>query len=120
MAASPVIARAFVDLRVYSLAAAVGDSLHRIVADWPSFERWTIGTQLMRAADSVGANIAEASGRWHEADKRRLFVIARGSLYETQHWLARAEARGLETGRPEVQLEAVGRMLSGLIRRPGP
>jgi four helix bundle protein len=105
---------------VYALAAEVADSVHRTVVSWPSFERWTIGAQLVRAADSIGANIAEATGRWHEADKRRLFVIARGSLYETQHWLARAEARGLTTGRPEAQLEDVARMLSGLIRRPGP
>ena len=90
------------------------------MATWPSFERWTIGVQLVRAADSIAANIAEASGRWHEADKRRLLVIARGSLYETQHWLARAEARGLGTGRQEPKLAQVGRMLSGLIRRPGP
>jgi four helix bundle protein len=114
------VARAFLDLRVYALAAQLGDSLHRVVAGWPSFERWTIGTQLMRAADSIGANIAEASGRWHGPDKRRLFVIARGSLYETQHWLARAKARGLSTDRHEPELEAIGRMLSGLIRRPGP
>jgi len=114
------VARAFVDLRVYALAAEVGDLLHRAVVAWPSFERWTIGAQLVRAADSIGANIAEATGRWHEADKRRLFVIARGSLYETQHWLARVEARGLTTGRPDAKLESVGRMLSGLIRRPGP
>jgi four helix bundle protein len=114
------MARAFVDLRVYALAAEVADVLHRAVVSWPSFERWTLGVQLVRAADSIGANIAEASGRWHEADKRRLFVIARGSLYETQHWLARAEARGLTTERQEPKLDEVGRMLSGLIRRPGP
>jgi len=114
------VARAFVDLRVYALAADVADSIHRAVTAWPSFERWTIGAQLVRAADSVGANIAEASDRWHQPDKRRLFVIARGSLYETQHWLARAEARGLDAGRHDPHLEGIGRMLSGLIRRPGP
>jgi four helix bundle protein len=114
------VARAFVDLRVYAVAAEVADSLHRAVASWPSFERWTLGAQLVRAADSIGANIAEASGRWHQPDKRRLLVIARGSLYETQHWLARAEARALDAGRHEQRLEDIGRMLSGLIRRPGP
>jgi four helix bundle protein len=114
------MARAFFDLRVYVTAAEVADSVHRAVVAWPSFERWTIGAQLMRAADSIGANIAEATGRWHSADKRRFFVIARGSLYETQHWLARAKARGLEAGTQDERLEAVGRMLSGLIRRPGP
>jgi len=108
------------NLRVYALAADVADSLHREVASWPSFERWTLGSQLVRAADSIAANIAEAAGRWHGPDKRRLLVIARGSPYETQHWLARAEARGLDAGQQEERLEDVARMLAGMIRRPGP
>jgi four helix bundle protein len=120
VAAFPVIARAFLNLRVYVLAAEIADALYREVASWPSFEKWTLGSQLVRAADSIAANIAEAAGRWHAADKRRLLVIARGSLYETQHWLARAEARGLDTGRQDRHLEDVARMLSGMIRRPGP
>ena len=120
MAAFSVIARAFLNLRVYVLAAEIADSLHHEVASWPSFERWTLGSQLVRAADSIAANIAEAAGRWHGPDKRRLLVIARGSLYETQHWLARAAARGLNAGGQEQRLEDVARMLSGLITRPGP
>jgi four helix bundle protein len=50
---------------------------------------------LVRAADSIGANIAEANGRAKGPDQSRLLVIARGSIYETQHWLERARSRGL-------------------------
>jgi four helix bundle protein len=75
--------------------------------------------QLVRAADSIGANIAEATGRWHPADKRRLFIIARGSLYETEHWLLRAEKRGLARPRSE-RLDDLARALNGLIKRPVP
>ena len=95
------MARAFVDLRVYALAADVSDELSRVVSTWPSFEKWSLGMQLVRAADSIAANIAEASGRWHEADKRRLFIIARGSLYETEHWVERATARGYPSNSTE-------------------
>jgi hypothetical protein len=92
------MARAFVDLRVYALAAEVGDELSRVVATWPSFERWSVGMQLMRATDSIAANIAEASGRW----------------------VKRARARGLPIEIAGEHLSDLGRMLSGLIRRPSP
>jgi four helix bundle protein len=76
--------------------------------------------QLVRAADSIGANIAEATGRWHEADKRRLLVIARGSLYETEHWLVRAATRNLVMESYDARIAEIARMLSGLITRPSP
>jgi len=114
-----VSTESFRRLRAYSLSAEAADELHRQVAAWPAFERWTIGMQLVRAADSVGANIAEATGRWHPADKRRLLIIARGSLYEVEHWVLRAGARGLSC-RPPAGLGELGRTLNGLIKRPTP
>jgi four helix bundle protein len=75
------------DLTAYSRAAVLGDDLPRAIAGWPRFDRWSTGMQLLRAADSIGANIAEAAGREHAADKRRFLVIARASLFETEHGL---------------------------------
>jgi four helix bundle protein len=79
--------------------------------------RWTVGVQLVRAADSIGANIAEANGRAKDPDQSRLLVIARGSIYETQHWLERARSRGLACP-PDARDRAaeVGRRLNGLVR----
>jgi four helix bundle protein len=57
--------------------------------------RDTVGKQLIRAADSIGANIAEGTGRGTFVDNRRFVRIARGSLNETQHWLRRAYKRQL-------------------------
>ena len=76
----------------------------------------SVGLQLVRAIDSVGANIAESSGRWHRGEKRQLLIIARGSLYETEHWLGRAEARGLIDGQFASQVEEIARALNGLIK----
>lgn len=57
--------------------------------------RDTVGKQLVKAADSIGANIAEGTGRGTFVDNRRFVRIARGSLNETQHWLRRAYKRRL-------------------------
>jgi four helix bundle protein len=111
---------AFRRLGPYENSARLGDELHRVVAAWGSLDRWTIGVQLLRAVDSIGANIAEGAGRFNEADRRRFFIIARGSLFETEHWLARAEERGLLPPHYSARLDDIARPLSGLIKRPGP
>jgi four helix bundle protein len=109
----------FRDLGAYRQAANISDDIHAAVGTWPPFERWTVGMQMVRSADSIGANIAESSGRWHAPDKKRLLVIARGSLYETEHWIERAEARGLSL--PSMDgLDEIAWALAGLIKKPTP
>ena len=107
----------FRDLEVYRRASALADQLWAAVGLWPSFEKWTVGHQMLRAADSVGANIAEGAGRYGAPDHRRLLFIARGSACELEHWMERAEARKL-TIPEEAREEAmqVSRMLNGQIR----
>ena len=107
-------------LDAYTRAAALAGDLHRDVARWRSFDLWSVGIQLLRAADSVGANIAEATGRWHTPDRRRLLIIARGSLYETEHWLITAEDRGLLVPGSSERAIEIARPLNGLIKRAPP
>ena len=104
------------DLVAYAESAALADELHQLIRLWPREERWDLGRQLIRAADSVGANIAEAYGRWRPDDKKRLLLIARGSYFETHHWLARARKRGLLEADYSDRLDEIGRALNGLIR----
>jgi four helix bundle protein len=87
----------FERLEVYRLSEAIADAVWAIVRTWPRFERSTMGRQLVRSADSVGANIAEGVGRGAVRDNQRFVRIARGSLYETKHWLRRAYRRDLLT-----------------------
>ena len=87
----------FEKLRVYQLSEELADRVWGIVVSWNVFARDTVGRQLVRAADSVGANIAEGTGRGTFVDNRRFVRIARGSLNETQHWLRRAYKRQLLT-----------------------
>ena len=85
----------FMNLRVYQLSEILADEIWIIVTNWKYFEKDTVGKQLVRAADSIGANISEGTGRGSFQDNRRFVRIARGSLNETQHWLRRAYKRDL-------------------------
>ena len=69
----------FENLRVYQLAERLADTIWDAVLEWNSFARETVGKQLVRAADSVGANVAEGTGRGSSLDNRRFVRIARGS-----------------------------------------
>ncbi len=85
----------FEDLRVFQLAEKLCDHIWNIVTSWEYFEKNSIGMQLVKAADSIGANIAEGAGRGTHKDNKRFIRISRGSLNETKYWLRRATSRGL-------------------------
>ncbi len=87
----------FEQLRVYQFSEELSDAIWNIVCKWDGFAKDTVGKQVVRSADSVGANIAEGEGRGSYQDNRRFNKIARGSLQETQHWLRRAFKRNLLT-----------------------
>jgi four helix bundle protein len=89
----------FEKLRAYQLAEKLADRIWKIVVKWDYFAKVTLGQQIVDAADGVGANIAEGTGRGSLQDNRRFVKIARGSLYETKHWLRRAYKRKLLTDR---------------------
>ena len=89
--------QSFDQLRVYQAAEKLADEVWDIVVGWNYFAKDTVGKQLVRAADSIGANIAEGCGRWNYRDNRRFVRIARGSLNECKHWLRRAFRRKLLT-----------------------
>ena len=87
----------FENLKVYQLSEKLSDEIWALIRSWPAFDKNTIGSQIVRSADSIGANLAEGSGRGSDADYKRFIRMSRGSLYETRHWLRRAFRRGLLT-----------------------
>ena len=105
----------FENLDVYRLSEQLSDCIWYIAKEWDNFARDTIGKQLVRACDSVGANIAEGSGRRAFQDNRRFVRIARASLYETKHWLRRAHQRKLLT---QEQVDALKPPVDELAPRP--
>ncbi|MBU4369313.1 four helix bundle protein [Patescibacteria group bacterium] len=85
------------DITAYQIASILGDYVWEIVSKWDIFAKKTIGSQFIRAIDSVAANIAEGFGRFHKKDKQKFYYNARGSLYESAHWCKKAYKRKLLT-----------------------
>lgn len=52
------------NLEVHNEAEIFSDEIWTIVQQWRHFEKDTIGKQIVRAADSISANIAEGYGRY--------------------------------------------------------
>ncbi|PMB42433.1 hypothetical protein CEN40_17995 [Fischerella thermalis CCMEE 5205] len=85
----------FEELQVYKLAEKLANKIWEIVIKWDDFAKDTIGKQIVRAVDSIGANIAEGRGRYNYQDNKRFVKMARGSMNETIHWMRLAYARNL-------------------------
>jgi four helix bundle protein len=106
--------------RVYLRAEQVADEIWEIVVSWEEFARRNVGGQLVRAADSIGANIAEAGGRFHPNDVKNFLYHSRGSLRETKFFLRRALQRHLIATevfqRLNDELENLSKDLNGQIR----
>jgi four helix bundle protein len=98
------------DLEILQIAEQLSDKLWQEVVTWDHFAKDTVGKQLARSADSIGANIAEAFGRYHFGDRLRFLYFSRGSIYETKYWLNRAMNRDL------LQAEDVQRYLANMTR----
>ena len=110
----------FEKLQVYQLSEKIADGIWNIVITWDSLAKDTVGKQIVRSADSIGANIAEGSGRGSHQDNRRFVRMARGSLYETMHWLRRSSMRKLlsqvEVKRLRVLIEELTPKLNAFLR----
>jgi four helix bundle protein len=105
----------FEELRVFQLAEELGDLVWEIVVSWDYFAKETVGKQLVKAADSVGANIAEGAGRGAPKENQRFVRISRGSLNETKFWLRRTLKRDLIRSDQLEQLQKIiGELASSL------
>lgn len=104
----------FEELRVLQSAEEIADGIWEVVMKWNPLAQEVVGTQLARAADSIGANIAEAFGRFHYGEKLQFLYYARGSLFETKYWLNRALKRQLMK---TEDVEAYATHLTSLARQ---
>lgn len=108
------------DLRLLQDVEALCDEIWDAVLQWDDHARRTVGEQLVRSADSIGANVAESYGRYAYGEKIQFLYYGRGSLYETKFWLRRAKQRGLiadeNVARYSLDLDNLAKAINNFIR----
>jgi four helix bundle protein len=114
------------DLRHHSLVAwQRADDLfirvHKLTLEsFPALERYGLAAQMRRAAYSVPANIAEGFARRYRGARLNHLNIAESSLAELGYCVHAACRLGYIDGQTrrdlEVELDAVGAPLVGLVR----
>ena len=112
------------ELKVYQLAMGLGERVWQAVQPWDFFAKDTVGRQLVKAADSIAANLSEGFGRFHYRENRQFGYYSRGSLFETRTWLKKAANRNLisKTSHDtfDRDIAQIGRMLNAYIKSIGP
>jgi len=115
----PGTARGFRKLVAWQKADELAAAVFKLTRLIPASDRW-LGIQLLRAAVSVPANIAEGYGRGALGDYLRFLEIANGSLNEVEYYL---HFLGHNDILPAEQLTTAGKLqhetgalLSGLSR----
>jgi four helix bundle protein len=111
------------DFKVYNLAMGLGEEVWACVDQWTYFQKDTVGKQLVRACDSIAANLSEGLGRYHFKEIKNFSYYSRGSLFETKTWLAKANSRKLvseaQFSKMITEIEIIGKMINSYINSIG-
>lgn len=113
--------RSYRDLTVWRKGMVLAADVYRLTRQMPKNEEYRISGQMIRAATSIPANLAEGHGRGTRKDYGHFVSIARGSLAELETFLLLVRDLDLAPPTPInsllVQAEEVGRMLTSLRSR---
>ncbi len=111
------------ELQIYQLSMVMAEKIWDIVIKWGYFEKDTMGKQLIRAADSIAANLSEGFGRFFYKEEKQFCYYSRGSLYETKTWLTKASNRKLiqpeEFENFDKEIRNIGVKLNNYIKSIG-
>lgn len=113
--------RAYQDLLVWQKAMNLAERSYRLAKTMPKSEEYRLTSQLLRAATSVPANIAEGHSRESRKAYAHHISIARGSIAEVETLLLLAQrTQQLSHSDAADALSAageIGRMLNALHQR---
>ena len=110
----------FEDFPVYKDAIKFIQEVGVFLESIPQKGNLRIIDQLQRASTSIALNIAEGAGRFHKADKKNFYVIARGSVYECVACYQILQAKRLVSAEKYKEfylaLNNLAKQLSAMIR----
>ena len=113
--------KSYEDLIIWQKGIELAKEIYRLVAVFPSSERFGLTSQLQRAAVSVPSNIAEGQSRRNTGEFRQFLYQALGSLAELDTQLVLARELGyLKTGDSKLAVslvEEIRRMTYALVNR---
>ncbi len=114
----------FKDLRVWSKSHSLTIGVYKATRTFPREELFGLTSQIRRSVSSIGANIAEGSGRRSDGELTRFLHIARGSAAELEYHLLLAHDLELLSDITYValakQTDEVQGMLTSLIQQVQP
>lgn len=104
------------DLRVWASAMDLAQAIYELAKTFPAKEEYRLTSQMIRAAISIPANIAEGHIRGTRKDYAHFISVARGSTAELETLLLLAERARLGPPAPIAaalnKAEDIGRMLT--------
>ncbi len=116
--------RGYRDLKVWIKGMELATQVYKLATLMPREEQYRMTSQMLRAAASVPANIAEGYQRATRKDYANFISIARGSLAETETFLLLASQVGLlppQAADPALALaDELSRMLNVLRQKLTP
>lgn len=107
-------------LNVWKAAIELVSEIYVISRSFPAEEKYSLTSQMKRAAISVASNIAEGAARKTKKEFIQYLHVAQGSISELDTQLEIAKRLKYVTedkvSSLDVSMEKIDKMLSGLIR----
>jgi len=111
----------FEQLRVWQTSLVFGEKINALADQFPKKEIFNLSSQIRRAADSIGLNIAEGSTGHTNAEQKRFLIFANRSTLEVVACLIKARLRKYldETTFKDLyeEAETLVKMLQAFIKK---
>ena len=110
----------FYELNAYKISFSLSNYVWEIVVKWNYLAQKTVGSQWIRAVDSISANLAEGFGRYTKKAKIGFYRYSFASRNESIDWLEKSRIRKLISDNQyayiKSELDKLPREINSLIK----